>query len=59
MGCIQVDDEARERTRSPRQEGQADAKDVERMGGAMGDHEEQTKMREMGRSSTRKGAGQG
>ena len=59
MGCIEVVDEASERTRSPRQVGQADAKDVKRIGFPMGDHKEETKTRERGRSSTREGAGQG
>ena len=59
MGSIQVDDEANERTRSPHQVGKTDAKGVERMGGTMGDHKQETKARERSRACTREGAGQG
>ena len=57
--CIQVDDEASARKRSPPQVGQADAEDVEGVAGPIGDHEEATKARERSRGNTREGAGQG
>ena len=56
MGCIEVDDQASERTRSPHQVGQTFAKDVARMGGTMGDDEGEAKARERSKGSTREDA---
>ena len=60
MECIQVDDEESARTRGPHKVEQEDAQDVERVGGAVADPEEEAKMREGGGCAAREsGAGQG
>ena len=60
MGCIQVNDEERKRTRGPRKVEQEDACDVERVGGAVGDPAEEAKRRERRGGAVREsGAGQG
>ena len=60
MGCIQVDDEESKRTRGPRKVEQEDARDVERVGGAVGDPAEEAKRRERrGGAARESGAGQG
>ena len=60
MGCIQVDDEESTRTRGPRKLEQEDARNVERVGSAVGDSAEEAKMRgRRGGAARESGAGQG
>ena len=60
MGGIQVDDEESKRTRGPGKVEQEDARDVQRVGGAVGDPAEEAKRRERrGGAARESGAGQG